>query len=149
MKLNSYEPVYLPQHQRTKPDRKNLRPWITPCVYYSRGRFVVTTLPGVRCKMVDPTNQHQHQKQQDSEAMFLMFLARMKSSVWRRLLHSSTWRRYDIKSRLTHRYRCKSIEALYIPRFNWVENSNGNSQNDLPMISTKVSIRYRAFHVPR
>ena len=51
--------------------------WVKPCVYYSQDRFVVTTWPEVRCKMVDLINQRHHQKQQDSGAMFLMFLARM------------------------------------------------------------------------
>ena len=84
------------------PEKTNIKRWKKPCRRYSRDCWAVTTWPKLRCKVVGPVNQHQHQKQQDSGAMFLKVLATTKFFVWRGLLQCSTWWRYRIENCWRH-----------------------------------------------
>ena len=49
--------------------------------------------------LAELVNQHRDQKQPDSEAMFLNFLAKTKSFWWRRLLQCSAWWRCRTSTR--------------------------------------------------
>ena len=67
--------------------------------------FAVSSWPEVRCKMVEPINQHQHQKQQDSGAMFLRCLATTAFFLWHGLLRCLRWWRYKTENCWRHNCR--------------------------------------------